>query len=209
MVHPRHRDVWYWLIPFPNQRCSIGVVGRKEFFAEYPAALDERIRSLVAEESFLRRLLVNAQWDTPARELSGYAANVKSMHGKGFALLGNAAEFLDPVFSSGVTIAMRSASMAASVLDRQLRGEAVDWNADFERPLRRGIDTFRAYVTAWYDGRFQDLMFAKVQAPEIKRMICSILAGYAWDETNPFVVEPERRLSAIVQLVRRAGAATV
>ena len=161
IVHPRQRDVWYWLIPFP-ERCSIGVVGRKEFFAAYPADLEQRLRLLVEEEPFLRGLLRQARWDTPARELSGYAANVKSMHGKGFALLGNAAEFLDPVFSSGVTIAMRSASMAVQVLDRQLDGERVDWQADFEVPLRRGIDTFRAYVRAWYDGNFQDLMFARV-----------------------------------------------
>ena len=145
-------------------------------------------------------MLANANWDTPVRGLSGYAANVKSMYGPGFALLGNAAEFLDPVFSSGVTIAMRSASMAAQVLDAQLRGAAVDWQAQFEVPLRKGVDTFRAYVRAWYDGRFQDIMFAKTQPPEIRRMICSILAGYAWDETNPFVAEPERRLDMVAKL---------
>jgi flavin-dependent dehydrogenase len=122
------------------------------------------------------------------------------MHGPGFALLGNAAEFLDPVFSSGVTIAMRSASMATKVLDRQLRGETVDWSSEFEEPLRRGVDTFRAYVRAWYDGRFQDIMFAKTQPPEIRRMICAILAGYAWDVENPFVAEPERRLDMVAQL---------
>ncbi len=132
--------------------------------------------------------------------MSGYAANVKSMHGKGFALLGNAAEFLDPVFSSGVTIAMRSASMAASVLDRQLRGETVDWTNEFERPLRKGVDTFRAYVRAWYDGRFQDIMFAKNQPAGIRGMICAILAGYAWDESNPFVAEAERRLDMVAKL---------
>ena len=206
MVHPTHRDVWFWLIPFPYQRSSLGVVGRSEFFNAQAGSPQERLKTLVNEESFLRRLLANASWDTPVRELSGYAANVSSMHGKGYALLGNAAEFLDPVFSSGVTIAMRSASMAAKVLDRQLRGDPVSWEDDFERPLRRGIDTFRTYVKAWYDGRFQDLMFAKSESREIKRMICSILAGYAWDETNPFVMEPERRLSAVVQLVRRASA---
>ena len=206
MVHPTHRDVWFWLIPFPHQRSSLGVVGRSEFFNAQAGSPQERLKTLVNEESFLRRLLANASWDTPVRELSGYAANVSSMHGKGYALLGNAAEFLDPVFSSGVTIAMRSASMAAKVLDRQLRGDPVSWEDDFERPLRRGIDTFRTYVKAWYDGRFQDLMFAKSESREIKRMICSILAGYAWDETNPFVMEPERRLSAVVQLVRRASA---
>jgi flavin-dependent dehydrogenase len=200
VVHPVHRDVWYWLIPFPNGRCSLGCVARKEFFAAYPAPLDERLKQLVSEEPFLTRALANAVWDTPARELGGYAANVKSMHGKGYALLGNAAEFLDPVFSSGVTIAMRSSSMAARVLDRQLRGEAVDWTNEFEIPLRKGVDTFRAYVKAWYDGRFQDIMFAKNQPAGIRGMICAILAGYAWDETNPFVADPERRLDMVAKL---------
>lgn len=204
VVHPRHRDVWYWLIPFPAGRCSLGIVARKEFFDTYPAEPEQRIRTLVSEEPFLTRILANAAWDTPVRELGGYAANVKAMHGKGFALLGNAAEFLDPVFSSGVTIAMRSASMAAGVLDRQLRGEAVDWTGEFEQPLRKGVDTFRTYVRAWYDGRFQDIMFSKTQPPGIRRMICSILAGYAWDETNPFVAEPERRLDMVAQLCASA-----
>jgi flavin-dependent dehydrogenase len=200
IVHPDHKDVWFWLIPFPQGRCSLGAVARREFFETYPIDLNERLRALVQEEPFLRRTLTNAVWDTPARELSGYAANVKAMHGKGFALLGNAAEFLDPVFSSGVTIAMRSASMAAALLDRQLRGASLDWEQEFERPLRKGVDTFRAYVRAWYDGRFQDIIFSKAQAPEIRRMICAILAGYAWDESNPFVAEPERRLEMVAKL---------
>ncbi len=200
IVHPQHRDVWFWLIPFANGRCSLGCVARKEFFATYPASLDERLRKLAGEEPFLTRVLANATWDTPARELSGYAANVKAMHGKGFALLGNAAEFLDPIFSSGVTIAMRSASVAAGLLDRQLRGETVDWTEEFAKPVRKGIDTFRAYVSAWYDGRFQDIMFSKTQPPSIRAMICAILAGYAWDESNPFVAEPERRLDMVAKL---------
>ena len=200
IVHPRHHDVWYWLIPFPDGRCSIGCAATPEFFAQYPEQLDERLKTLISEEPFLTRVLKNATWDTPVRGMAGYAANVKAMHGKGFALLGNAAEFLDPIFSSGITIAMRSSSMAAQVLDRQLRGETVDWTQEFERPLRKGVDTFRAYVKAWYDGRFQDIMFAKNQPAGIRGMICAILAGYAWDESNPFVAEPERRLDMVAKL---------
>jgi flavin-dependent dehydrogenase len=200
VVHPRHKDVWYWLIPFPQGRCSLGCVASKEFFDTRSADLAARLRQLVSEEPVLARLRVNAEWDTPTRELSGYAANVRTMHGEGFALLGNAAEFLDPEFSSGVTIAMRTASMAAHVLDRQLRGERVDWMSEFEVPLRGGVDTFRAYVQAWYDGRFQDIMFAKTQPPNVRRMICSILAGYAWDLSNPFVAEPEKRLQMVAEL---------
>lgn len=200
VIHPRHRDVWYWLIPFAAGRASIGVVARKEFFADYPQSPDERLRRLVGEDPGLAGLLANAVWDTQARELGGYSANVRAMHGPGFALLGNAAEFLDPVFSSGVTIAMRSASVAAAVLDRQLSGEAVDWEGEFAIPLKRGVDAFRAYVTAWYDGRFQDVIFSENQSAPVRRMICSVLAGYAWDESNPFVVEPERRLDTLSRL---------
>jgi flavin-dependent dehydrogenase len=199
-VHPQHVDVWYWLIPFSNGRSSLGVVARKEFLERYAGPPEQRLRTLVAEDPGLTSLLADAEWDTPVRELAGYAANVRTMHGPGFALLGNAAEFLDPVFSSGVTIAMRSASMAVHVLDRQLRGERVDWTNEFERPLRRGVDCFRAYVEAWYDGRFQTIVFHEPKADPVKRMVCSVLAGYAWDERNPFAAQASQRLGTLYGL---------
>jgi flavin-dependent dehydrogenase len=202
-VHPKYDDVWFWLIPFSGGRTSLGVVAAKEYLDRYAGPPDQKLRTLVAEDRGLAALLAEAEWDTPVRELQGYAANVKSMAGPGFALLGNAAEFLDPVFSSGVTIAMRSASMAAATLHRQLSGETVDWKKEFEEPLRKGIDCFRAYVEAWYDGRFQKVVFHPGQTPEIRRMISSVLAGYAWDERNPFVKDPQRRLDSIVAWVGR------
>ncbi|MEJ0036455.1 MAG: NAD(P)/FAD-dependent oxidoreductase [Gammaproteobacteria bacterium] len=202
-VHPKYDDVWFWLIPFSGGRTSLGVVAAKEYLDRYAGPPDQKLRALVAEDRGLASLLAQAEWDTPVRELHGYAANVKSMSGPGFALLGNAAEFLDPVFSSGVTIAMRSASMAAAALHRQFSGETVDWQREFEEPLRKGVDCFRAYVEAWYDGRFQRIVFHPGQTPEIRRMISSVLAGYAWDERNPFVADPQRRLNSIVAWVGR------
>lgn len=199
-IHPEYRDVWFWLIPFSNGRCSLGVVGENSHYANRPEDLDACLKAFVAETPNLRRLLANAVWDTPARALGGYSANVKTLHGPGFALLGNAAEFLDPVFSSGVTIAMRSSSMAANLLDRQLNGEPVDWESDFATPLKKGVDAFRAYVEGWYEGTFQDVIFYQGGSPEIRGMICSILAGYAWDTRNPFVAEPKRRLRMISEL---------
>ncbi len=200
VVHPQHSDVWYWIIPFPNQRSSIGCVAPPEFMARYPEGPEARLKALLAEDAFMSRVLANAQWDSMVRENSGYSANVRAMFGKGYALLGNAAEFLDPVFSSGVTIAMRSASVAAEVLDKQLRGHSVDWSQDFEATMRKGIETFRVYVEARYDGRFQKVMFAEQKTPKIRQMINSILAGYAWDDSNPFVAEPAKRLNMVADL---------
>ncbi len=202
-VHPRHEDVWYWTIPFSNGRCSLGVVARQEFLAGYGGSETERLRAIVSEARTLQTLLRDAVWDTPARQIVGYSANVKSLWGPGFALLGNAGEFLDPVFSSGVTIAFKSASLASTAIARSFAGERVDWEQDYARPLRAGVDTFRAFVRAWYDGRFQRIIFHPDQAPEVRRMIASILAGYAWDQNNPFVAQPERRMAVLAEVCAR------
>ncbi|MBT2338231.1 MULTISPECIES: NAD(P)/FAD-dependent oxidoreductase [Pseudomonas] len=199
-THPSKRDVWFWTIPFSGGRCSVGVVAAAEHFAVRTDDLDACLRGFIDETPGLAGVLRNAVWDTPARTIGGYSANVKTLHGPGFALLGNAAEFLDPVFSSGVTIAMRSASMAAAVLHRQLQGEPVDWQSEFAEPLKRGVDTFRCYVEGWYAGTFQDVIFYTEGSNDIRRMISSILAGYAWDERNPFVSEPKRRLRMLSEI---------
>jgi flavin-dependent dehydrogenase len=196
-VHPQHCDVWYWLIPFADGRCSLGVVAETSFLERYQGSDSERLQAIVNEDAGLSTLLANAKWDTPARHIVGYSANVKSLWGKGYALLGNAGEFLDPVFSSGVTIAFRSASMAAGLLQRQFAGETIDWQNDYAVPLKKGVDTFRAFVESWYAGGFQRIIFHDDQAPEIRRMICSILAGYAWDQSNPYVRETKRRLGSL------------
>jgi len=199
-VHPEHCDVWYWLIPFADGRCSIGVVAENSFLEGYHGTETERLQRLVHEDPSLRRLLANAHWDTPARQIVGYSCNVKALWGRGYALLGNAGEFLDPIFSSGVTIAFKSASLAAAALQRQFAGERVDWRNEYALPLKRGVDTFRAFVESWYSGGFQRIVFQAYRRPEIRRMICAVLAGYAWDQTNPYVREPKRRLAVLEEL---------
>ncbi|EKZ97482.1 tryptophan halogenase [Cupriavidus sp. HMR-1] len=198
-VHPEHVDVWYWTIPFSNGRCSQGVVAEKSFLDQYEGDEMTRLRQLVAEEPGLAKLLKDAEWDTPARQIVGYSANVRSLWGNGYALLGNAGEFLDPVFSSGVTIAFKSASLATACVARALAGETVDWETEYARPLKAGVDCFRAFVEAWYEGSFQKLIFHPNAPTDIRDMISSILAGYAWDLNNPFVTESRRRLSVLEQ----------
>jgi flavin-dependent dehydrogenase len=199
-VHPKHSDVWFWTIPFSNGRCSQGVVAEQSFLARYTGTETERLRAILAEDPGLTELLKDAEWDTPARQIVGYSSNVKSLWGKGFALLGNAGEFLDPVFSSGVTIAFKSASLATQCIAREFAGEAVDWQADYALPLKAGVDTFRAFVDAWYAGGFQRIIFHERHTPDIRRMISSILAGYAWDVKNPYVAQARRRLGVLEEL---------
>lgn len=201
-VHDAHRDVWFWLIPFANGTASVGVVAEKAFLDNFSGTNEEKLFAIIREEKPLGELLARARPLFPAREITGYSAGVKSLCGPGFALLGNAGEFLDPVFSSGVTIAMKSATLAADLLDRQFKGDTVDWDAEFAVPLKRGVDSFRAFVTSWYDERFQSIIFHHTQLAKVKSMICSVLAGYAWDESNPFVQDGDRRINVLAEICR-------
>ncbi|RQU93351.1 NAD(P)/FAD-dependent oxidoreductase [Burkholderia cenocepacia] len=204
-VHPERRDVWFWMIPLTNGRSSVGCVADAGFLDVPDARQESLLRELLQSEPTLSRLVGSKPFVMPVRRISGYASNVETLHGPGYALLGNAGEFLDPIFSSGVTIAMRSAQLAVAALERQLRGESVDWARDYDIALRKGIDTFRAFVERWYSGALQDIVFHEDKASDVKRMVCSILAGYAWDETNPFVREPARGLDILAQLCSSIG----
>ncbi len=203
-THPEHRNIWFWLIPFSNGLSSMGVVGDQAHLEARGASFEERLWNLTNDDPQLRELLKDHQPFRPVGELKGYSANVRTMSGPGFALLGNAAEFLDPVFSSGVTIALKSAHLAAPLLERTLKGESVDWKTEFEEPLRYGVETFRAFVDTWYDGRLQDIIYYEKKDPGIKRYICSVLAGYAWDHDNPYTGEKAlRRLDVLAKAVKR------
>lgn len=151
-VHPERRDVWFWMIPLTNGRSSVGCVAQASFLDVPEADREALLRGLLQTEPTLARLVGTKPFVMPVRHIGGYASNVARLHGPGYALLGNAGEFLDPIFSSGVTIAMRSSHLAVHALERQWRGETVDWACDYDIALRRGIDTFRAFVERWYSG---------------------------------------------------------
>ncbi len=202
-IHPSDPAVWSWLVPFANGHCSTGVVASIEQHRARTGTPEEQFWQAMRAEPRLHALLGNASTARPVNELIGYSASVSSLYGRNFALLGNAAEFLDPIFSSGITIAMKSSSLAAAALDKQLRGEAVDWQREFADPLLYGVETFRNFVGAWYDGSLQNVIFYPRQQPAVRRMICSILAGYVWDRDNPYTGPPSaRRLRALAETCR-------
>ncbi len=144
----------------------------------------------------------NAEFDFEPRSISGYSAAVKQLYGDGYALLGNAAEFLDPVFSSGVTIAMESSSAAVRVLCKQLRGESVDWQVDFADYLMKGVNCFRTYVSSWYDGTLPTIFYSPLWNENVVRGITAVLAGYVWTDENTYARAPERALRLLSQHIR-------
>jgi len=193
--------IWYWMIPLAEGLVSVGVVGEPHRLKPYGATREERFDALVRASGRMGELMGDAPRVRDISEIQGYACNVSSLTGPGYALLGNAGEFLDPVFSSGLTIALKSASLAAGVLNRQLQDETVDWESEFSEPLMQGVNAFRSYVNAWYDGSLPRILFASSGGSDkIRKMITSILAGYAWDDSNPFVRRSEEYLKLVDDL---------
>ncbi|HEX4382399.1 MAG TPA: NAD(P)/FAD-dependent oxidoreductase [Myxococcales bacterium] len=189
---------WTWVIPFSSGLTSFGVVGGLESFEGYPAQAAECLRAIISHPNYER--LHEASFAFEPRTISAYACTVKKLHGKGFCMVGNATEFLDPVFSSGVTLALESANRACKSLVRELHGETVDWETDYAGYMRRGTDVFRTYVTNWYSGTLPRLFFDTGDHEQVKNMICSVLAGYVWDSSNPFVASHERKIAQVARL---------
>jgi flavin-dependent dehydrogenase len=200
-----HRqDAWIWIIPFSNGKSSVGVVAEPQFFQQFPSDPAGQLRAILLSDPNAADRLGQAQFVFPPRRIEGYSCSVRQFFGPRFALVGNTTEFLDPVFSSGVMLAMESAVRAAKVLTRQLRGDNPDWKTEYTDHLMQGVNTFRTYVDAWYDGTLNNIFFAQNKDPAIMEKICSVLAGYVWDKSNPYVAHAPRALSLLSKLASSA-----
>jgi flavin-dependent dehydrogenase len=194
------QNAWLWIIPFSNGNTSVGVVGTPDAIDGHGGDLDAKLSAIINLNKPAADRLVDRKTVFPAMRIDGYSISVKTLYGDGYALTGNATEFLDPVFSSGVTLALESANRAANTLIRQLNGEPVDWKVDYADYIGHGVEVFRTYVNAWYDGRLPTIFFGKQSTPEIRSQICSVLAGYVWDMDNPFVSQHQKAVEKLAAL---------
>ncbi len=199
IVH--QKGIWIWVIPFSNGNTSVGFVGEPDFFKQLQGSNEEQLRALIATEPYLCDRLKDVEMIFEPKVLESWSASSSTFHGDGFVLTGNVTEFLDPVFSSGVTLATVSSQLAAHLVIRKLNGENIDWQKEYTEPMMQGVDTFRSYVMAWYDGTLDTIFFADNQVPKIKSMICSILAGYVWDNSNPYVKDHKTALQKLARTI--------
>ncbi len=204
MIVVHQPKTWIWVIPFSTGVTSVGFVGDPSFFAEHKDKTpEEQLRFLINSEPHLKERFGNEQFMFEPRTLEGWSVTTEQFFGDGFVLTGNVTEFLDPMFSSGVTLATASSQRAAHLVIRQLQGgEKIDWNEEFVKPTMTGVDVFRTYVMGWYDGTLHDIFFAKEINEEFKKQICSVLAGYVWDTNNPFVKKHDRAVKSLAEVIR-------
>ena len=198
------QDLWFWSIPFSDGRTSLGFVGHHSHFdgpmgtGSGPTAMH---RMLELPKAFSDRYQ-GVEFVHGPQVIREYTHYNQTLTGPRYVLTGNCAGFLDPVFSSGVAFAMESGLLAAKLLDRQLKGEQVDWPNEYEAYIRQGADVFRSYIETWYNGDLQDVFFADDVEQSHKERIISVLAGYVWDRTNPYVSKHERAIPALAESLR-------
>ncbi len=200
VIHDDNK-AWLWGIPFSDGVTSIGVVCEESYFEETGLSLEDFFDKVINEHEYLKEKYKDAKKLRPVGVINGYSAAIKTMHGKGFALSGNATEFLDPVFSSGVTLALESSDRVGDLIIKELNGEKVDWQKDYEDYMMIGINVFREFVYAWYEGKLRKIFYAPNKAEKIKQSVASILSGYVWDEDNYFVKNSKQKIDALISMV--------
>lgn len=194
-------QVWTWIIPFSTGVTSLGFVGNYDFFDAIEGDQSQKFKTCIRGNEYLNKRFGGVSWVFEPRKLEAWSATTDKFYGKGFVLTGNVTEFLDPIFSSGVMFATVSSHLASKLVIKKLKGEKVDWDNDYTNFVRQGVDTFRTFVTAWYDGTLEKIFFSEKPDPMVKRQICSVLAGYVWDQKNPFVRAHEKALKSLVKLI--------
>jgi len=195
--------IWIWVIPFSNGNTSVGFVGEPQFFeATDGLTPEEQMRALLATQPYLAERMKDVEFIFEPKSIQSWSSTTNKFYGDGFVLTGNVTEFLDPVFSSGVTLATVSSQTAANLVVKKLKGEHVDWEKEYTEVMMQGVNTFRSYVMAWYEGTLDTIFFADNQVADIKSMICSVLAGYVWDKNNPYVKDHDTALTKLAKLIK-------
>ncbi len=193
--------IWIWVIPFADGTTSVGFVGEHAFFSSLSGSNEEQFRTLLDAEPYIQQRFKDSELVFDPKILESWSSTTDKFYGNGFVLTGNVTEFLDPIFSSGVTLATVSSQTAANLVIKKLRGEEVDWEMEYMEPTMQGVNVFRSYVNAWYSGTLDTIFFSKNPDTQIKNQICSVLAGYVWDQSNPYVKNHHNGLERLARFI--------
>jgi len=205
---------WFWLIPIDERLTSVGAVLPRALYLRLAKGDPERmLNELVADTPVVAELMGGARREWPVRVEKDFSYAATRYAGDRWLLAGDAGSFLDPVFSTGVAIALESGIEAARAIDRGLAAGDLSAAAfaAYERRQRRRIALFRRFVLAFYTPWFRDVFF-QPQAPSfLFRAVVTVLAGN-WRpslrtrcliEVFFAIVALQRRFSVVPRLVAR------
>jgi flavin-dependent dehydrogenase len=171
---------WFWLIPISKELTSVGVVLPVRLYRRLATGSpEETLNSAIADTPLVADLMRKARREWPVRVEKDFSYSASAYAGDRWILAGDAGFFLDPVFSTGVSVAMESGIEAAAELHRALMTN--DFSASsfaaFSRRHRKRFKTFRRFVVGFYTPQFRDIFFSPEPPSLIFRSVVTILAG--------------------------------
>jgi flavin-dependent dehydrogenase len=171
---------WFWLIPISKELTSVGVVLPKLLYRSLAnGSPEETLNGAIADTPIVAELMREARREWPVRVEKDFSYSASVYAGHRWILAGDAGSFLDPVFSTGVSIAMESGIEAAAELHRALaRNNFSDASfAAFSRRQRKRFQTFRRFVVGFYTPQFRDVFFSPHPPRLVFRSVVTMLAG--------------------------------
>ena len=172
---------WFWLIPISGELMSVGVVLPRRAFRVFAELGHEAIlERAIADTPVVAGLLAQARREWPVRVERDFSFGSRAYAGDRWVLAGDAGSFLDPVFSTGVAIALESGLEAAQAIDAGLSADDLSARRfrRFERRQRARYRSFRRFVLGFYTPEFRDLFFDENPPERMYRALATVFAGY-------------------------------
>jgi FADH2 O2-dependent halogenase len=190
---------WVWQIPITDTITSIGVVTQKKNFKAWKGARDEFFWQCVSSRPELHDGLRRAQQVRPFTEEGDYSYAMKQITGDGWLMIGDAGRFVDPIFSTGVSIAMNSARFASKDVLAALESGNTSKPAfqTFETTIRRGTQNWYDFISVYY--RLNALFTAFITDKRYRLDVLKLLQGDVYDEAAPPVLVKMRELVSQVE----------
>lgn len=191
---------WFWYIPQHNDMVSVGVVAEGKYLSRDGVKEPEEIFKREVEQNlWIKEHLACGRQTGPYRLTSEYSYHSRHCGCEGLLLAGDAFAFLDPVFSSGVMLALKSGMMAADAVHESLvaRDFSPERFADYAARIREGVENMRKLVYAFYDPKFSFRTLTD-KYPEAGGLVTDCLSGDVnkdfstlWRQIGEFVSLPE------------------
>ncbi len=190
---------WAWQIPISRDITSIGIVTEGPDFGKGGEAVESFFARQLASHPLLGQRMAGARRIREFHREGNYSYVMDRFAGDGWLLVGDASRFVDPVFSSGVSLAMESAKRAAMAIIEALTDQdpSASSFAEYERTQRAAVDIWREFILLYY--RLPPLFFDLISRPESRGQIVRLLQGEVLDRSTAPILDQMRRSIAAVE----------
>ncbi|MBB3827666.1 flavin-dependent dehydrogenase [Xanthomonas arboricola] len=179
----RHAHGWMWLIPLPDDIMSVGAVCYPEYMKTRQGDSEGFLMRTLALNPEVAARMAGAQRVAPVHATGNYAYGCTRMAGPRWLMLGDAYTFVDPMFSSGVFLAMHSAERGAAMVDAALRApqQEAKLQRRLQRELDRGIDEFKWFIYRFTSPTMRALFAQPQNTWQLEQAVVAMLAGDVFD----------------------------